>query len=317
MTESVCAHALLDQGVFEVSDLSVDPRFDHNKLVHGAPYARFYAGAPLRTPDGLPLGTVCVLDLKPRTLTKEQRDVLVALARQVMAQLELRRSLQLADRLQRNVSRMMAVVGHDLKQPLQVMVMAIERVRRKLGDPSDRQRMELAIGAGMRIAEELDRLAETSVMQGGGMPVAVSFPIEELFKSIASTWQVHAEAKGLKLTIKPCAGRVVSDVAMLRAIVGNLVGNAIKYTSSGRVLVGCRKRGNSLSIEVLDTGEGIAAEQIGTIFDAFRQINPASDGLGLGLSIVRRTAEALGHSIEVKSDLKRGTHFRVLVPLAA
>ena len=104
---------------------------------------------------------------------------------------------------------------------------------------------------------------------------------------------------------------------MLRAIIGNLVGNAIKYTERGRVLVGCRKRASYLSIEVLDSGSGIPAEQFSAIFDAFHQINPASEGLGLGLSIVRRTAEALGHRIALKSDLARGSHFTVLVPLAA
>lgn len=318
MTESVCAHALLEQNFLEISDLAADRRFDNNMLVHGEPYARFYAGALLRTPDGFPIGTVCVLDTKPRVLTKQQREVLIALARQVMSQIELRRSLQLADRLHRNVSRLMAVVGHDLKQPLQVMVMAIERVRRKLADPRDRERMDLAIEAGMRMAEELDRLAEASVMQAGGVPEPTSFAVADLFGSIASTWHTHAEAKGLRLVIVPSRARIVSDPAMLRAIVGNLVGNAIKYTETGGVLLGCRKRkGNLLSIEVLDSGEGIAPEQIGSIFDAFHQINPASEGLGLGLSIVRRTAEALGHPIEVTSDLKRGTHFRVIVPLAA
>jgi signal transduction histidine kinase len=83
------------------------------------------------------------------------------------------------------------------------------------------------------------------------------------------------------------------------------------------VLVGCRKHANAVTIEVLDSGTGIPAEQLTAIFDAFHQINPASEGLGLGLSIVRRTAEALGHVIEVKSDLTHGSHFTVKVPLAA
>jgi signal transduction histidine kinase len=121
----------------------------------------------------------------------------------------------------------------------------------------------------------------------------------------------------LQLIVKPCSAYVASDPSMLRAIVGNLVGNAIKYTERGRVVVGCRRRGNALSIEILDTGSGIAADQLGAIFDAFHQINPASEGLGLGLSIVRRSAEALGHKIQAKSDLTRGSHFCVEVPLAS
>lgn len=318
LEQSICAHAILEHSFLEVEDVTKDPRFDRNPLVTGDPHIKFYAGALLRTPDGLPLGTVCVLDDKPRQLSAEQREVLAALARQVMSQMEFRRALVLSDRLQRNISRLMAVAGHDLKQPLQVMVMAIDRISRRLTDPKEKERLSYAIDAGMRIAEELDRLAETSVLQTGqGTPQLKTFPVSDVFESIIGNWRLHAEAKGLQLVVLPCAAQIVSDPSMLRAIVGNLVGNAIKYTEQGRVLVGCRKRGNALSIEVLDTGAGIAAEQLGTIFDAFHQIDPTSEGLGLGLSIVRRTAEALGHEIELKSDLARGSHFTVKVPLAA
>ena len=170
----------------------------------------------------------------------------------------------------------------------------------------------------MRMAEELDRLAEISVLQTGlGAPHSRAFRFRSFSNSIVHTWRLHAEAKGLRLVVMPSRARIVSDPGMLRAIIGNLVGNAIKYTERGRVLLGCRKRGSSLSIEVLDSGSGIPAGQLGAIFDAFHQINPASEGLGLGLSIVRRTAEALGHEIALKSDLARGSHFTVLVPLAA
>ena len=95
-----------------------------------------------------------------------------------MSQMEFRRALLLSDRLQRNISRLMAVAGHDLKQPLQVMVMAIDRVRNKLTDPKDRERLGYAVDAGLRMAEELDQLAETSAMQTGfGAPQLKTFPV--------------------------------------------------------------------------------------------------------------------------------------------
>src|SRR3954452_8134503 len=191
---SICAHAILEHSFLEVPDTTRDPRFEHNPLVTGAPHLRFYAGALLRTPDGLPLGTVCVLDTKPRQLTPGQRDILAALARQVMSQMEFRRALLLADRLQRNISRLMAVAGHDLKQPLQVMVIAIDRIRGKLTDPKDKERLALAVDAGMRMAEELDRLAETSALQVGfGAPQLKIFPVSEVFDSMVKTWRLHAE----------------------------------------------------------------------------------------------------------------------------
>jgi signal transduction histidine kinase len=317
LNQSICGHALLEQNFLEIADTLKDPRTVDNPLVTDEPKLRFYAGALLRTPDGFPLGTVCVLDDKPRELTEDQRDILKALARQVMSQMELRRALTISDRLQRNVSRLMAVAGHDLKQPLQVMIMAIDRVRSKLTDTRDQDRLMHAIKAGMRIAEELDQLAEMSALQNdNGVPQPVAFPIADIFRSVVSNWQMHADAKHVDLKVIASSARVVSDSTMLRSIIGNLVGNAIKYTERGRVLIGCRRRGNDLSIEILDTGKGIAADQQGAVFDAFHQISPSSEGLGLGLSIVRRTAEALGHRIELSSEIGRGTHVRIIVPLA-
>lgn len=315
---SICAHAILEQNFLEIPDMRNDPRTSCNPLVTQASGLMFYAGALLRTPDGLPLGTVCVLDTKPRLLTAMQRDILIALARQVMSQMELRRSLVLADRLQRNVSRLLAVAGHDLKQPLQVMVMTLDRMRGKIDDPRDKERVNYAIDAGMRLAEDLDRLAETSAVQSdGGLPTLTTFKISDVLNSVGASWRMHADAKSLPLDIMPCSAEVVSDQTMLRAILGNLVGNAIKYTARGRVLVGCRRRGRALSVDVLDTGVGIADDQQSAIFDAFHQINTDSDGLGLGLSIVRRTAEALGHDVVLTSIPGRGTHVSVTVPLAA
>jgi signal transduction histidine kinase len=318
IAQSICAHALLEHSFLEVPDTTLDPRFVNSPLVIGEPHMRFYAGALLRTPDGLPLGTVCVLDSKPRVLTAEQRDMLAALARQVMAQMEFRRALLLSDRLQRNIPRLMAVAGHDLKQPLQVMIMAIDRIRAKLTDEKDRERLGYAVDAGMRMAEELDRLAETSALQAGtGTPELKAIPLAEVFASITRNWRLHADAKGLRLVVMPTRAVVVSDPGMLRAILGNLVGNAIKYTAQGTVLIGTRRRGNAVSIEVLDSGSGIPKEQLGAIFDAFHQINPTSEGRGRGRARVPRPPEALGHAVTLKSDLARGSHFSVLVPLAA
>jgi signal transduction histidine kinase len=318
LQNSICAHAILEHGFLEVFDTTQDPRFANNPLVTGEPHLRFYAGALLRTPDGLPLGTVCVLDRKPRKLTPDQRDILVALARQAMAQMEFRRALHLADRLQRNITRLMAIAGHDLKQPLQVMVMAIDRLRGRLTDPRERERLQYAVDAGLRMASELDRLAETSVSGSSfAAPQIEALPIRPIFESVFSTWRLHAEAKGLRLKIAPTGAIVLGDAAIMRSIIGNLVGNAIKYTQHGGVLIGCRKRGNCLSVEVLDTGPGIGPEYRTAIFEAFHQIDPTSDGLGLGLAIVRRSIEALGYQLQLRSTLGRGSHFAILVPLAA
>ena len=145
---AVWSSAIHEQAFLDGPETTADKRFERKPLVVSKPRLRFDAGALLRTPDGLARGTVCVLDYQPRRLTDGQREILAALARQVMSQMELRRALLVSDRLQRNVSRLMAVAGHDLKQPLQVMVMAIDRVRCKLTDARDKDRLGYALDAG-------------------------------------------------------------------------------------------------------------------------------------------------------------------------
>ena len=115
---SICAHAILQPGLFVVDDTTKDARFSCNPLVTGKPHLRFYAGALLETPEGLPLGTVCVLDYKPRELTSEQAFTLRALARQVMAQLELRRGLAEAEEARRQQQLLIRELHHRVKNTL-------------------------------------------------------------------------------------------------------------------------------------------------------------------------------------------------------
>ncbi|MEE7561445.1 GAF domain-containing protein, partial [Xanthomonas sp. Kuri4-2] len=129
LESSICAHAILQHDFLEVADTTLDERFAANPLVVGAPGLRFYAGALLKTPDGLPIGTVCVLDTRPRVLDEAQAETLRALARQVMAQLELRKMLAASDELNRNRARVLATAGHDLKGPLRSALYAISRAR--------------------------------------------------------------------------------------------------------------------------------------------------------------------------------------------
>ena len=102
---------------------------------------------------------------------------------------------------------------------------------------------------------------------------------------------------------------------MLTTIIGNLVGNAIKYAVNEKVLVGCRRRGDELLIQVLDSGLGIPDDRLKTIFEAFYQLDTEAEGLGLGLSVVRSTAAALGHRVGIASTVGRGSVFTVAVPI--
>ena len=136
--------------------------------------------------------------------------------------------------------------------------------------------------------------------------------LQDEFRAIAA-------AKGLRLTVQRCSAVVESDPSYLRRILQNLIGNAIRYTPAGRVVVGARRRQGSVRLEVWDTGPGIPEEEQNNIFKEFHRLNArasASEGMGLGLAIVERACGLLGHPLGLNSVVGRGTCFMVQVPLA-
>jgi signal transduction histidine kinase len=146
-------------------------------------------------------------------------------------------------------------------------------------------------------------------------PQKRSFAIDPLLKEVRDQHALEAERKGLRLEVVLCRSDVVSDPEILGSILHNLVGNAIKYTKAGRILVGCRRRGGNLSIQIEDTGIGIPEEMLNRIFDEYQQVADGNPGDGLGLFIVKRCADLLGHSVAVRSTQGKGSCFAVEIPL--
>lgn len=218
-----------------------------------------------------------------------------------------------------SMSRLLAMAGHDLKQPLQVAVMAIERALQRSSDPEVAARLGIATGALHRLGHELDDLARSSQLRGGPVMRRGAVCLRPLFQELEADWSGYARACGITLRFRPSARIVETDPTMLKAILRNLIGNAIKYSRrGGTVLIGCRRRGEHLAIAVYDQGEGIPSSRCGTIFDAFDRggREHTQPGLGLGLAIVRQTARALDHRITVRSVEGAGSLFSVTVPLA-
>ncbi len=143
--------------------------------------------------------------------------------------------------------------------------------------------------------------------------------INDLFDNLKNEFAGLAESKGLEWRMLKCSHHTDSDPMMLRQILANLITNAIRYTESGRIVFGCRRRGDKVEIQVFDTGLGIPVSQHITVFEEFVQLhNPERDrdkGLGLGLSIVKRTAELLGHPVRLVSQPGKGSMFSIMVPL--
>lgn len=213
-------------------------------------------------------------------------------------------------------ANLMAVTGHDLKQPLQVLCIVLDLLESNQLSAEARKHMRLAQISVARIAAGLNELAlASSVGHAFHTPCPLMFPISDILQLTQATWAQHAAQKNVRLRVVQSSTFVISDAVMLTTIIGNLVGNAIKYAVNGKVLVGCRQRGDELLIQVIDSGLGIPGDRLKTIFEAFYQQDIEAEGLGLGLSVVRSTAAALGHRVHVDSVIGRGSTFTVSVPL--
>ncbi|WP_336490500.1 sensor histidine kinase [Methylobacterium nigriterrae] len=216
------------------------------------------------------------------------------------------------------MARLLAVAGHDLKQPLQVALISIERAVFDGVGPRVAGRLAMAIDALQRLGRELDELARSS-LSGGRSPRVQAVPLAPLLAETRTEWQLHADHRGVRLRVPATSLCGRTDAAMLATILRNLVGNAIRYARpGGQVVLGCRRRGGTILLEVHDDGPGIAPERLESLFEAGdRGGRRDGTGLGLGLYIVRETARALGHPVGVQSRLGRGSIFSVTLRRAS
>lgn len=216
------------------------------------------------------------------------------------------------------MARLMAVAGHDLRQPIQVAMLSIARAVGEGVSPPAARRLTLAIEAMKRLGTELDDIARLSQRDEGLRPNRRAVHLDDVLSEVERDWRAYADACGTALEIPSARARVDTDPAMLKTILRNLVGNAIRHSGPrGRVVVSCRRQADALVIDVADDGDGIPVACLARIFDAFERGRSAQtdDGLGLGLTIVRQTAEMLDHPISVRSVEHEGSVFSVALPL--
>lgn len=216
-------------------------------------------------------------------------------------------------------TRFLAAASHDLRQPLQTLallqaLLADTVTGEKAHSLVARQTVTLSTVTGM-----LDTLLDINEIEAGAVQPDVSaFEVGGLLDRMRSEFAYHAEAKGIRLRVVACRQYVRSDKRLLEQMVRNLLSNAIKYTRTGRVLLGCRRHGGMLSLEVWDTGIGVADTELAAIFEEYYQVGNAarqrSRGLGLGLSIVKRLGDLLGHPIRVRSRPGSGSVFAIDLP---
>ncbi|MBL8895176.1 MAG: PAS domain-containing hybrid sensor histidine kinase/response regulator, partial [Rhizobiales bacterium] len=231
---------------------------------------------------------------------------------------ELAKAKHRADDANRGKTRFIAAASHDILQPLNAARLFTSSLVDRQSQPEQGQLVR-NIDASLEAVEEiLNALLDISRLDAGAMKPEISvFRIDELLQALALEFAPVAREQGLEFKVVPCSLAVRSDRKLLRRVLQNLVSNAIKYTSHGRVLMGCRHAGNQLRIEVHDTGPGIPESKRKLIFREFERLaqdTAVTPGLGLGLSIVDRIARMLRHPVGLRSEVGKGSVFTITLP---
>jgi len=257
--------------------------------------------------------------LKRANETLEQR-VASRTAELMKVNEELAQAQMLAEEANLSKTRFLAGAGHDILQPLNAARLYCAPLREKVADidtsglidriESSLDSVETILGAVL----DISRL-DTGAMQ----PSETVFQLDKLLRQIETDFQPLAEEKGLELTIVESSLTVATDRNLLRRLLQNLVSNAVKYTRSGRILVGARRRAGLVEIQIWDTGIGIAEGELQTVFREFTRLDDGmreAQGLGLGLSIVDRIARVLRLELQLQSQPGSGTRFSVILPVS-
>lgn len=240
------------------------------------------------------------------------------LAREYAASQDKTRQLEIADKYK---SHFLASASHDLRQPLHALNLFVAQLRSET-KPAERDRLAARIDAAVGSMNELfEALLDMTKLEAGVLqPNVTEFSVQRVLERIETTFSDAAQKKGLRLRVVHSSAWVRSDPILLERVLLNLVANAVTYTARGGVVVGCRRRGDALRFDVCDTGPGIPEDQRRNIFGEYYQLGADAGrqgGLGLGLAIVDRLSQLLGHAVRLDSRPDRGSRFSVSVPLAA
>jgi len=322
----VSGRVILSKSIVRLEDARADPHYDQRFPT--AMGWRRMLGVPMLW-EGKPLGVIVVGWAESGPIPKVQEDLLKTFADQAIIAVE---NARLFDELQNKShqlelantykSRFLSAASHDLRQPLHALNLFVAQLQSE-ADPAERNRLIARIDAAVNSMNELfNALLDMSRLDAGMLELKLTaFPVEQLLARVETTFAEAAREKGLRMSVVPSTAWVRSDFILLERILLNLVSNAVRYTSRGGIVIGCRRRGERVRLEVWDSGLGIAEDQQQDIFGEFyRLAAPAAErqgGLGLGLAIVDRLGRLLGHPIELRSSLGLGSCFCVSVPVAA
>lgn len=329
-----CAHTILEDNVFEVENSHADERFSDNPLTIGPHPIIFYAGAPLITPDGLRIGTLCVIDNKPSRLSELQKKQLQIIAKQVIAQLELRKYVRRQNQLlleaetlsqllttkNKELEHFVHAVSHDLRAPLVTISGFTSTLAKELlpfTNAKQQHRFERISQNVAHMGDLLTQLLQLSRVMNG----EVSKEVIDIGKLLEERWQglsVQYKTLDVDFLITQPLQPIYANYMLLSQCIDNLLVNALRYRNPMHPLqikVHTIDTESITSIVICDNGIGIDKSNHQRIFHVFEQVNTlANEGSGIGLSIVKAAMEKHNGKVNLISELGRGSCFELNFP---
>ena len=328
--QAFCAHAILDRGVFVVPDATLDRRFSDNPLVIADPHIRFYAGAPLVTHDGFALGTLCVIDRVPRTLSYDQTEALQALSRRAMAQLEMRKTLgdlyvayKELQSLDEARGDFVSMVSQQLRAPLASIGESLQRVLAAdpiaLGTDEYRQPLRNALATVERLTRLANDVLDLSSAEIGTLALRRSIcDVGDLVTAAAAAIRLVPQGRDrLHARVDEDAGMIAADADRIVEALVNLLGHALKSSPvSALVTADARAAEGGVEIAIRAEGPGLSPNDLARLFQPFARPDARSAGVGggLGLAVSKAIIEQHGGTVVVEGDAGDGTTFKVWLP---
>lgn len=322
-----CAHAILDSNLLIVNDATKDNRFHDNPLVTDAPFIRFYAGAQLQSPEGLNLGTLCVIDPQPMELSANQYDVLRSLSRQVMMLLELRYNLSQLSSISSDLkntndkmNQLVGIVAHDLRNPLGNIHSLAEMIDETTSKNELEEYIRLIKLSSSSCSEMVQNILEMSALETGKIRIQKSMQsVKELFNEAWRTTAHLSEKKSITALVDGDDAQLLVDRQRIIQTLCNLLTNAIKFSHPGSIINFTISADDSqVTLSIRDKGVGMSDKQIRSLFDPTKATSTMGTsgevGTGYGLPLVAQIVSLHGGIIEVKSEESIGSEFLLKFP---
>lgn len=324
-----CGHAINQDDLLIVEDTEFDERFKDNPLVTGEPKIKFYAGAPLILENDIRVGTLCVIDKEPRILTEQQKLSLLALSRQVVAQLNLRLKIMKMSSLDKAKDEFLAMVSHELRTPITSLDGSLKILQHKSADlhESVKPMLDIASRNSDQVLRIVNDILDLSAMQVGQIKMSDSkVDLIDIAKNSIELNQAYTSKFGCEVELVSPKGAnslmVRGDEQRLLQVSANLISNAAKFSNKGgKIVVELAIEDDNVEYSVTDFGEGIEPADQDKLFKKFQQFgfdkNQQQPGTGLGLNITKHILEAHHTDIEFESLPGERTKFFFKLPLVA